>query len=401
VPCALLSRLFLMPRYGRGRLRERTRKQHHGGGALVGSMRLADWTVGVFRGGGKGPETDRCPPPHRAAPFDAKAHHISEGRPPNQRWQQKEGGFMAAKIGQTVWWAAGIFLANVSGADAARALLLKDTFTAGAPHLRAYNFDYVNSIAVDGRSNYQAQAFLQFDINVALPPEATPQQLSKATLSILVCAVYAPGPVNVLAVNGNWGETTVNGFNVPPLVNAPDTQKPYATARVESFKNWVTFDVTELVRDWMDGTRPNHGLALVAADARTSFAFTSRDPGYYRIPAELELVYGGAPQPGPPGPTGPAGPAGPTGKQGIPGLQGPPGFNGLMGPVGPMGSIGATGPAGPVGERGTQGERGEPGPAGPAGPEGPPPLPGTGLQILRVLPRGDISMGPFTQGEKP
>ena len=76
---------------------------------------------------------------------------------------------MAAKIRQTVWWAAGIFLANVSGADAARALLLKDTFTAGAPHLRSYNYDYVNTIAVDGRSNCQAQAFLQFDINVALP----------------------------------------------------------------------------------------------------------------------------------------------------------------------------------------------------------------------------------------
>jgi hypothetical protein len=305
---------------------------------------------------------------------------------------------MAAKIRQTVWWAAGIFLANVSGADAARALLLKDTFTAGAPHLSAYNYDHASMIAVDGRFNYQAQALLQFDINVALPPEATPQQLSKATLSIFICAVYAPGSVNVLAISGSWGESAVNALNAPPLVNTPDTQKPYATARVESVKNWVTFDVTELVRDWMDGTRPNHGLALVAADARTRFTFSSRDPGYYRIPAELELVYGGAPQPGPPGP---AGPVGPTGKQGIPGVQGPPGFNGLMGPMGPMGPIGATGPAGPAGERGTQGERGEPGPAGPAGPEGPPPLPGTGFQVLRVLPRGDISMGPFTQGEKP
>jgi hypothetical protein len=189
--------------------------------------------------------------------------------------------------------------------------------------------------------------------------------------------------LNVLAVNGNWGETTVTGLNTPPLLNAPDTQKPYATARVEAARNWVSFDVTELVRDWMDGTRPNYGLALVAADSKTSLMCGSRDMGYYRIPAELELVYVGSPVPGP------AGPAGPEGKQGLPGA------------TGPSGPSGATGPAGPAGEKGLQGERGEQGPAGPVGPVGPPADSSTGLPIFRIQPRGDISMGPFTQGEKP
>jgi hypothetical protein len=287
--------------------------------------------------------------------------------------------------------AAACLLANAPGAKAAGALLIKDTFTAGTPSLRPYNYDYASTLAVDGRAFFQARTFLQFDIRVALPPDASAQHLAKATLSVFVWSVGAPGMVNVLAVNGSWLENAITGLNAPPLLNAPDTQKPYASARVDAFKTWVSFDVTELVRDWMDGTQPNYGIALVAADEKTSVFFTSREPGSLRIPAELELVYGGGI--GPAGPQGPVGPAGTAGKQGATGAQGPAGFNGLQGPAGP---VGAAGPAGPAGERGAQGERGE---AGPAGPPGSPT--GSGLSSVRILPRGDISMGQFTQGEKP
>lgn len=410
---------------------------------------------------------------------------------------------MAKKIRQLAFLTAGLLLANVTGAEAARALLLKDTFTAGVPYLQQYNYNYSSCSFVDGRPTSLFRSFLQFDVGMALPPEATAQQLSRATLSIYVCTVNAPGTVNLLAVNGTWNETTLTGLNAPPLVNCPETQKPYAAARVETVNSWVSFDVTELVRDWMDGTQTNYGLALVAADTKTSVAFFTKEPGYYRVPAELELVYAETPQAGPAGSVGPvgpaglvgpvgpagaagkqgiqglqglaganglagvagpvgatgpvgpvgpaglggpAGPAGVAGKQGIQGLQGPAGTNGLagaagpvgatgpVGPVGPVGSVGpvgpagaagkqgiqglqgpagfngltgaagpvgVTGPVGPAGEQGLRGERGEPGPAGPVGPPGDPAPAGTGLPVYRLLPRGDISMGAFTQGEKP
>jgi hypothetical protein len=300
---------------------------------------------------------------------------------------------MAAKIRHTVWLAAGFLLANVSGAAGAGALLIKDTFISGAPAMRTYNYDSASTLPVDGRASYQTRILLQFDTRFALPPNAVAQQLTRATLSVFVSNVITPGTVNVLAVNGNWGETTVTGLNAPPQINAPDTNKPYASARIDSVKTWVSFDVTELVRDWLDGTLPNFGLALVPADERTYVAFCSKEPGNFRVPPQLELVYGAAA-----GPAGPQGSPGPAGKQGIPGIQGPAGFNGLQGPVGPTG---ATGPAGPAGQRGLQGERGEPGPVGPAGPPGQPAAAGTGLSNFRLLPRGDVSMGPFTQGEKP
>jgi hypothetical protein len=303
---------------------------------------------------------------------------------------------MAVKIGKTVWLAAACLLASASGVKAAGALLIKDVFTAGAPSMRPYNYDYASTLAVDGRAFFQARTFLQFDIRVALPPGASAEHLAKATLSVFVCNVGTPGLVHVLAVNGNWLENTITGLNAPPLLHAPDTQKPYASARIDAFKTWVSFDVTELVRDWMDGTQPNYGLALVPADDKTSVALTSREPGNLRIPAQLELVYGGAV--GPAGPQGPVGPAGPAGKPGAAGPQGPAGFNGLQGPAGLVGPVGATGPAGPAGERGAKGDRGE---AGPAGPPGPPAGSGGGASSFRTLPRGDISMGQFTQGEKP
>ena len=284
---------------------------------------------------------------------------------------------------------AGLLLANVPDAGAARALLTDDTFISGEIPQRIYNYNNVGNIFVDNRPGTRFRGFLQFDLRPALPPDATAGQLTKATLSLNVYALSIPGTVNVLAVNGAWSEATLRGVSAPALLNSPQTNQPYATGRVETSKTWVSFDVTELVRDWMDGTLSNHGLALVAGDQNVIVAFSTKEPGYFRVPAELEIVYTPAPQ------TGPPGPAGPAGKQGAPGPQGPAGLNGLAGLPGP---VGATGPTGPAGEQGLRGERGEP---GPAGPPGAPTSEGSAAPVYRILPRGDLSMGPFTQGEKP
>jgi hypothetical protein len=280
-------------------------------------------------------------------------------------------------------------LANVPEAEAARALLTDDTFIANKAGMRQQNFNNAGNILVDNGVGTQFRGFLRFDLRPALPPGVTAAQLAKATLSLNVYAVSIPGPIDILAVDGVWSENTLKGNNAPPLLNSPRTKLPYATTRVETPKTWLSFDVTELVRDWIDGTLPNHGMALVAGDTRVIVSFTTKELGFGRNPAELELVYSPAGQVGPPGPAGPAG------KQGVPGPQGPSGVNGL---AGLPGLVGATGPVGPAGEQGLRGERGEPGPAGPPGvatPEGP------AVPLYRILPRGDVSMGPFTQGEKP
>lgn len=296
---------------------------------------------------------------------------------------------MANKIRQMAFLTAGLLLTNAPEAEAARALLTDDTYISSNISYRHYNFNSASNICVDSRPVMQHRGFLRFDIRPALPPDATAECLTKATLSLNVFILNLPGTVNVLAVNGFWTEGTLRGLNPPAVLNSPQTNQPYATSRIEMPRTWVSFDVTELVRDWMDGTLPNHGLALVPGEQGVGVSFSSREPGQLRVPAELELVYTPAPQAGPPGPAGPAG------KQGVPGPQGPAGLNGLAGLPGP---VGATGPAGPAGEQGLRGERGESGPAGPAGAPTPE---GTVAPVYRIRPRGDISMGAFTQGEKP
>lgn len=295
---------------------------------------------------------------------------------------------MAKKARQMAFLTAGLLLANIPEAEAARALLTDDTFIANKANLRHQNFNSSGNIIVDN-GLWQFRSFLRFDLRPALPPDATAGQLAKATLSLNVHALGSPGSIDIFAVDGDWSESTLKGNNAPPLQNNPRTDLPYATTRVEKTKTWMSFDVTELVRDWMDGTQPNYGLALLPADPRVIVMFSTREIGYNRAPAELELVYTVTPQAGPPGPAGPAG------KQGVPGPQGPAGLNGLVGLPGP---VGATGSAGPAGERGLQGERGEP---GPAGPPGAPASEGTAAPVYRIHPRGDVSMGAFTQGEKP
>jgi hypothetical protein len=288
---------------------------------------------------------------------------------------------MTKKTQQAAFLTAGLFLANLPSTEAARAILVKDSFASSAANLLAQNYNLFGNILVDGRQSSQHKAFLQFDLNRALPAGAVAEHLHKATLSVYLIGTSSPGTVNVVAVNGSWSETTLNGLNAPPLVNSPHTNQPYASARVEGARVWMNFDVTELVRDWLDGTLPNHGLGLVAADGKTHAACANKELGPYRVPAELELVYAGPSQTATPGQPGPAGPAG---KQGLPGIQGPAGLNGSAGVPGPVGD---TGPAGPAGEQGLPGERG---PAGPAT-----------LPVYRILPRGDVSMGEFTQGAKP
>ena len=288
---------------------------------------------------------------------------------------------MTNKTRRAAFLTAGLFLTNLPGTEAARALLIKDSYASSVAHQLAQNYNASGNMLVDGRQWSQHKAFLQFDLNRALPTGAVAENLLKATLSVYLIGTSSPGAVNVVAVNGSWSETTLNGLNAPPLLNSPHTNQPYASARVEGAKVWLNFDVTELVRDWLDGTLPNQGLGLVPVDGKTHAAFANKELGPYRVPAELELVYAGPSQTVTPGQPGPMGPAGPAGKQGVSGVQGP---------AGPHGPVGDTGPAGPAGEQGLPGERGPAGPAGPAT-----------LPVYRILPRGDVSMGEFTQGAKP
>jgi len=233
---------------------------------------------------------------------------------------------------------------------------------------------------VDGRAAYVRRSWMQFELAPALPPQAIWSNVVKATLSVYAKNVIVPGNLQVSGAKKEWNEATLSDLTAPALSNNPDTGKAYATAAVTGSAKWVSFDVTELVRDWMDGTLPNNGFVLSAADGSLIVLLESKETASGNH-AELEIVTGSLGQQGPQGIAGPQGSAGPQGPFGSPGKAGEPGVQG------PQGVAGANGQQGAAGERGPTGER------GPAGTEG------TGVR--RVNPVGDIAMGAFTQGEKP
>jgi hypothetical protein len=273
--------------------------------------------------------------------------------------------------------------------SAARAVLAQDTYTCSIPSLSRTVMGQSSGLCVDGRAASRKRAWLQFDLAPALPPNAVWGNIVRATLSVYVNQVYSGGALEVYGVRQAWSESSLMELNAPGLVANPDTASAYASARLTASAKWVSFDVTELVRDWVEGALANNGLAICAADTSVVALLQSKEMNA-GAHAELEIITEPKVSTGVPGPIGPQGIPGVAGKNGI---QGPIGLTGVSGKPGVKGDPGPQGPKGDVGSAGPMGAR------GPAGEQGIPGVPGP--PVVRLLPRGDIAMGEFTQGEKP
>ena len=252
------------------------------------------------------------------------------------------------------------------------ALCGSDATIAGDTHISsgypATNFGTLPYLQVGGGS----RALVKFD---GLPPDATPGNVTRATLMLWVNRLAVPGSIEVLAVNGEWNETTVTDSTAPALGGV------VATVPVSQALQFLQIDVTAQVRAWLESPSTNHGLALVAL-AGTLVYFDSKESISSSHPPQLTLQEaGGAIGPtGPTGPRGPTGVAGPTGPVGADSTApGPTGPRGATGPTGAASTVaGPTGPTGPAGSTGTQGPTGPTGTtgaastvAGPTGPIGP------------------------------
>lgn len=203
-------------------------------------------------------------------------------------------------------------------------------------------------------------SYIQFNL-AGIPAGAS---ISKATLRLYVDAVAAKGSFDVYEMDAPWSENTLTYSTPPPALGASATGGHPVAITGASFNQFVLVDVTALAQGWLNGSIPNHGLAISLTSAAGSFAFDSKESLLTSHSPELEIVLNGpAGAPGLAGPQGPAGipgPAGPQGPGGIPGPAGPQGIAGVVGPQGPAGI------PGPVGLPGPQGPSGFPGPAGPA-----------------------------------
>ncbi len=234
---------------------------------------------------------------------------------------------------------------------------------------------HINRAAADWRRVFVRDtagpryALVKFDLSI-LPGSLTAADVDKATLQMWVRSIAREGDLSLHLVQGAWDEESTG---VPAMDGTP-----FATGAVtlNDQHRRVIIDVTDQVKDWVNGT-PNNGLAILSDGA--SVAFASKESRYEAMEIEVALATGGPGSQGPPGPTGPSGPSGadgapgapgPTGPQGVPGASGPTGPSGAQGLQGLQGVAGAIGPTGPQGPQGIQGVAGTIGPSGPQGSQG-------------------------------
>src|SRR5260370_7155294 len=113
---------------------------------------------------------------------------------------------------------------------------------------------------------------LKFKLTPTLPPGTIGRHIGKATLKLFVSTVGAPGQIQVHRVTGVWTEQSVTDATFPALGPLEGT----VSINAGGDGKWVTLDVTQLVKDWLDGVLPNNGVSLVAA-AGTDAIFDSKE----------------------------------------------------------------------------------------------------------------------------
>jgi hypothetical protein len=228
-----------------------------------------------------------------------------------------------------------------------------------------------------------SNAYLRLDLSY-LPVDTVGEQLSVGWLRLWISKVKRGGTFSLYPVLEPWDEETLTGMNPPLLGDALVMSRPITKA---DSKSYMMLDVSTIVRDWLDGVIPNHGLALVPDDGATSFAIDSKETKRAGHEPHLELMLNAGY--GLQGPTGPIGPVGSQGNQGVAGPAGPQGFPGPAGPTGAMGIQGLAGLDGAAGAQGTQGTAGAVGSQGIPGSTG-----AQGIQGVAGSAGGAGPMGP-------
>jgi len=244
------------------------------------------------------------------------------------------------------------------------ALLLQDTYvdngTSGKPAPNATNYGTGVDLRVFKGGGRVGRVFLKFTL-ASLPPSTTAADITQARLRLWVNTNSTLlGAVTMTPVTTPWDELALKDsatasltFGLPKIVDLS----------VNSSSNFISIDVTDWVKAWLNGSLPNEGFQIEAAAsiAALSLAFDSKESNVTSHEPRLEVSLNKI------GPPGPAGSPGPQGSSGMPGPAGVAGPAGVPGPQGMAGPTGSPGPGGPVGPKGDQGSPGLLGPQGQRG----------------------------------
>lgn len=115
-------------------------------------------------------------------------------------------------------------------------------------------------------------------IKFKLPPKLKPSAVKKATLKCYCYTTFKskmPQTVGIRAIKDDWDEKDVTWEDVK------FDPQPIDERRVDRKDVWVTWDVTPLVKRWLEDESANHGLLLIGAPSEsgesTYYGFRSKE----------------------------------------------------------------------------------------------------------------------------
>lgn len=168
-----------------------------------------------------------------------------------------------------------------STSHAQQPMLTDDAYTSSAKPSK--NFGDDASVLVSGAAN---TGLLKFKLTPSLPPGTVGGHVGKATLKIFIDSVTTPGSLSVYRVTGAWAEESVTGATAPALGSLETT----VSVNASQAGKWLTVDLTQLVKDWLNNALPNNGVAVVAGPGGAVLTFDSKENGATSHEARLEVV---------------------------------------------------------------------------------------------------------------
>jgi hypothetical protein len=162
-----------------------------------------------------------------------------------------------------------------------------------------------------------SKTYLRFNLS-GLPAATTGSHVAKATLKLWVNPVGSGGSLDVYRVDGEWAEKTITAANTPPLGAGVVAGVPVP---LSSRNNFTLIDLTDLVKDWLDG-EPNNGIALSSSSGSTiAVLLDSKENIITSHEPELLIVLASQGTQGAPGQDGEDGQDGQNGLNGLNGVS--------------------------------------------------------------------------------
>ena len=139
-----------------------------------------------------------------------------------------------------------------------------------------YNYSYTGThgdypyMTIQRWSTGELCAYIEFDLS-----EVDITDLQNATLKMYVRddSTALAESIYATRVTSAWNEATINVNTLPTYT----TVGQVANSNTIAYYSWVSWDVTDMVAQWLDGTNENYGFRLYAVEMNSHTSFHSSD----------------------------------------------------------------------------------------------------------------------------